>query len=163
FWICWPFGKANTSVQPFVMAAPVFLMSMLAPKPLPPTQVGAVYVMLQLCANAPGADPSAARAAANNQRNERDIEVSPGSTIYQWLAWIRGEMRCAERARVMRHVRSVHRKSHSMESRQSRVATTTAVKRGPPVKRGPSYPRRQRCLYVNTVVSGFGRFVPRAW
>jgi hypothetical protein len=37
----WPFGKLNTSDQP-VIVGPVFLMSILAPKPFPPTQVGAV-------------------------------------------------------------------------------------------------------------------------
>ncbi len=34
-----PFGKLNTSVQPFVMAGPLLLMTMLAPKPLPPSQL----------------------------------------------------------------------------------------------------------------------------
>ena len=41
FWMRWPFGKANTRLQP-LMLGPVFLMSMLPPNPFPPTQVGAV-------------------------------------------------------------------------------------------------------------------------
>ena len=35
----WPFGKLNSSVQPLVMAAPLLVMTMLAPKPLPPSQL----------------------------------------------------------------------------------------------------------------------------
>ena len=44
-------------------------------------------------------------------------------------------------------------------SRPPCVATTTAVKRDPPVRREPNYARRQRCPYVNTAVSIAGRFV----
>src|SRR5688572_21509785 len=38
----WPLGKLNTRLQPLVMAGPVLRMSMLAPKPLPPVQLGQV-------------------------------------------------------------------------------------------------------------------------
>ena len=41
FWMRWPFGKLNTRLQP-LMVGPVFRMSIMAPKPLPPTHVGAV-------------------------------------------------------------------------------------------------------------------------
>jgi hypothetical protein len=74
------------------MAVPVFLMSMVAPNPLPPTQVGAVYVIWHpdVCANALEAPASATTVVANNHRNrvrgpgtgnERDIVNSPGNEI----------------------------------------------------------------------------------
>jgi hypothetical protein len=37
FWMRWPFGKEKINVQPFVMAGPVFVIAMFAPKPLPPS------------------------------------------------------------------------------------------------------------------------------
>src|SRR5690242_14236014 len=160
FCSCCPFGKLNTSVQPFVMAAPVFRMSILAPKPLPPTQVGQVKVMLQLALCACAADALAIiNAATNNRRYERDmmfllVAPLPMARLYPGSAG-------AERA-CRRRVHSVHRKSHSMDHGPPRTATTTVVKRDPPVKRDPSYPRRQRCPYVETAVSGFGQLVSRA-
>ena len=35
----WPFGKLKISVQPLVIDGPLFWMTMLAPKPLPPSQL----------------------------------------------------------------------------------------------------------------------------
>ena len=76
-----PFGKLKVRVQPFVMAGPLFLMTRLAPKPLPPTQVGQVYVTVQLgdCASAFGTPPNATSNAAQDQSrflNERDMRFS---------------------------------------------------------------------------------------
>ncbi len=41
FCSCWPFGKLNSTVQPF-KAGPLLVMTRLAPNPLPPTHVGQV-------------------------------------------------------------------------------------------------------------------------
>ena len=38
FWMRCPLGKLNSSVHPLVMAAPLLVMTRLAPKPLPPDQ-----------------------------------------------------------------------------------------------------------------------------
>src|SRR5262245_59924373 len=35
----WPFGNENTNCQPLVIAGPVLVMAMSAPKPLPPSQL----------------------------------------------------------------------------------------------------------------------------
>jgi hypothetical protein len=35
----WPLGNENTSVQPLVMAGPVFVIAMFAPNPFPPSQL----------------------------------------------------------------------------------------------------------------------------
>src|SRR5690349_7765514 len=116
--------------------------------------------MLQLavCAYAPDAPATARKTAANKSRYERDIDVSPGSTITNGSpgsgSAARGPRVPATRA--LRALEPLH------GSRQSRIATTAVVERDPPVKRDPSYPRRQRCPYVETAVSGFDPLVSRA-
>ena len=68
-----PFGKLNSSVQPLVMAAPLLVMTMLAPKPLPPSQLF-VYVTWQAGACATAVielSASAQTAAAVHARRRR--------------------------------------------------------------------------------------------
>src|SRR4051812_20212487 len=117
--------------------------------------------MLQLAvwANALEAPATARMTAANKRRDERDIEVSPGSTITNGSP---GPGSAARGARVQatRAFRAPEESLHG--SRLPRVATTTVVKRDPPVKRDPSYARRQHCPYVETAVSGFDQLVSRA-